>query len=219
MKYSYKAERNFYSKRWPEKAPDYAHLESYLRCWIEDTVKVFKGRSVLDLGAGECEYTRLICELCNPRLMVALDLFSERMLPASCANSNPTLSIVAGDCFKLPFRDNSFDVICGIGILHHVWPLEGIISEISRVLRPGGIYLGWEPNPYSPVCVAIHYGMYRLLGQRTANEYLLWCHKFVPAFESHRFKLKITYFWGRFPSIRNKFLSSSMSITACKNTQ
>lgn len=40
----------------------------------------------------------------------------------------------------LPFRDNSYDVIFCCDVLEHVRDLPSVISEISRVLKPGGLF-------------------------------------------------------------------------------
>jgi 2-polyprenyl-6-hydroxyphenyl methylase/3-demethylubiquinone-9 3-methyltransferase len=40
----------------------------------------------------------------------------------------------------LPFRDNSYDVVFCCDVLEHVRDLPKVISEISRVLKPGGVF-------------------------------------------------------------------------------
>jgi glycosyltransferase involved in cell wall biosynthesis/ubiquinone/menaquinone biosynthesis C-methylase UbiE len=42
------------------------------------------------------------------------------------------------DAETLPFEDNSFDLVYSNGVLHHTPNTERIVSEIRRVLRPGG---------------------------------------------------------------------------------
>ena len=41
----------------------------------------------------------------------------------------------------LPFVDAAFDIACCCDVLEHVRDLERVISETSRVLKPGGLYL------------------------------------------------------------------------------
>lgn len=43
-----------------------------------------------------------------------------------------------GDAEKLPFKDNSFDLICSYGVLHHTPNTDKAVEEIYRVLKPGG---------------------------------------------------------------------------------
>ena len=40
----------------------------------------------------------------------------------------------------LPYRDGSFDVVFCCDVLEHVRDLPQVISEVSRVLKPGGIF-------------------------------------------------------------------------------
>ena len=42
------------------------------------------------------------------------------------------------DAEKLSFPDNTFDVVYSHGVLHHTPDIESAISEVHRVLRPGG---------------------------------------------------------------------------------
>ena len=43
------------------------------------------------------------------------------------------------DCERLPFADDSFDVVYSNGVLHHTPDTAGAVLEIHRVLRPGGL--------------------------------------------------------------------------------
>lgn len=45
----------------------------------------------------------------------------------------------------LPFADNSFDLICCFGVLHHVPNVSHVIKEFARVVRPGGYVALREP--------------------------------------------------------------------------
>ena len=46
------------------------------------------------------------------------------------------------DAEILPFEENTFDVIYSWGVIHHSEYPEKIISEIQRVLKPGGHFIG-----------------------------------------------------------------------------
>ncbi len=50
---------------------------------------------------------------------------------------------------ELPFEDESFDIVFGHAILHHLPDLDGAFREFLRVLRPGGVvaFCG-EPSHY-----------------------------------------------------------------------
>jgi SAM-dependent methyltransferase len=51
---------------------------------------------------------------------------------------------------EMEFADKSFDVVFGRGILHHL-DLDKSLSDIARVLRPGGKAMFIEPMAYNPI--------------------------------------------------------------------
>jgi SAM-dependent methyltransferase/uncharacterized membrane protein YbhN (UPF0104 family) len=59
-----------------------------------------------------------------------------------------------GQAPALPFRDDSFDFVYTVGVLHHLPPGNGqasAFSEAQRVLRPGGLLIVHESNPRNPL--------------------------------------------------------------------
>ena len=56
----------------------------------------------------------------------------------------------------LPFADESFDLVFGHAVLHHIPDLERAFSEFGRVLRPGGtVAFCGEPSRYGDILAAI----------------------------------------------------------------
>lgn len=211
--FSFEAEKSYYSQGWPKHAAPYAHLEHYLRCWLHPE-SAFFDKEVLDIGAGECTYTRLIAEKFRPKHIVACELFRERMLPAAQDSQNPILKFVAGNCLRLPFRDNSFDVVFGGGILSQLPNLSDAVSEIRRVLRERGIFVGWEPNPFNPVIAARYF-----FKPRSPNQYLFWPRVFVPQFKKHGLNVTVHYFYARVPRARSRFVGTCVGLLASRETE
>lgn len=48
-----------------------------------------------------------------------------------------------GDCRKLSFKNNSFDIVFSIGLLEHFRNPKDVINEQLRVLKPGGIIISY----------------------------------------------------------------------------
>ena len=73
------------------------------------------------------------------------------------------------DAERLEFPDDSFDVVCGNGILHHL-DLDRAYGQIARVLDPVGSAVFTEPLGHNPLI-----NLYRRLTpeQRTADEHPL----------------------------------------------
>lgn len=206
--FSFEAEKQYYSQRWPKEAMPYLHLERNVRCWL-DPEAVFGGKRILDIGAGECTYTRLIADRFGPSGIVACELFRERMLPSFRANRNPSLKAVAGDCFQLPFRNHSFDVAFASLVLSQLPALESAIAEIKRVLKPGGVFVGCEPNPFHPVI------LYRyLVKPHSANQFIFWPHKIRSIFKSAGFLATTHFFYAKLPWTRSRFLGTCIGMIA-----
>src|SRR5689334_18151739 len=53
----------------------------------------------------------------------------------------------ACDASELPFEDESFDLVLGHAVLHHLPDLDRCFAEFFRVLRPGGtLFFAGEPS-------------------------------------------------------------------------
>jgi len=57
--------------------------------------------------------------------------------------------IVRSDITSLEFEDESFDAVIGNSALHHV-DIPRCLSELHRVLKPGGRLMVFEPNLLNP---------------------------------------------------------------------
>ena len=88
---------------------------------------------VLEVGSGKGSLALRIAEViqCD---VVALDS-SAAMVAASSALG---IEAILGDVRDLPFPDGSFDAVVAAWMLYHVHPLKQGLSELTRVLRPGG---------------------------------------------------------------------------------
>jgi ubiquinone/menaquinone biosynthesis C-methylase UbiE len=107
----------------------------------------FDGASVLELGCGKAEKTRLLAETGRLKEIVALevdDIQHRRNLQIS---DLPTVQFRRGGAEAIPAADSSFDIVLMFKSLHHV-PMEHMdaaLGEIARVLKPGG--LAWISEP------------------------------------------------------------------------
>jgi len=111
---------------------------------------------VLDAGCGTGLLTlALLKVLDQPLRITAIDLSSSSLATARRAvaeNSGRTQSVrfAQANLLRLPFADDSFDLIMTSGVLEYV-PLSEGFGELARVVRPGGymIHLPVRPSPAS----------------------------------------------------------------------
>ena len=91
-----------------------------------------RGGDVLEAGCG----TGLILERISrfARTARGIDL-SGGMLARAHARG---LEVTQASVTSLPYRDDSFDVVCSFKVLAHVEEIETALSEMARVTRPGG---------------------------------------------------------------------------------
>jgi SAM-dependent methyltransferase len=66
------------------------------------------------------------------------------------------VTTVVTEAETLPFEDESFDLVLGHAVLHHIPDLDRAFAEFKRVLRPGGtIVFAGEPSRYGDRLAAL----------------------------------------------------------------
>lgn len=99
------------------------------------------GLNVLEVGSGRGGGASFITRYHKPHSYIALDL-SPRAI-AFCQNDYVVngLTFVCGDAESLTFADDSFEAVINIESSSHYPHLARFLSEVFRVLRPGGHFL------------------------------------------------------------------------------
>ncbi len=109
-------------------------LEAWLRRNLADLRARAPGGSVLDIGAGSGLVTRCAEGIFTHR--VGIDL-SPQILAANRACFDGG---AAADLDYLPFAEKSIDLVTCFAVLHHLYDFQGLVSEVARVLKPGGLF-------------------------------------------------------------------------------
>jgi SAM-dependent methyltransferase len=76
---------------------------------------------------------------------VGLDLSRGMLAPARARG----LTVVQGSLTDVPVPSASFDLVYSMKVLAHVQPIERAVSELGRLVRPGGHLLLEFYNPFS----------------------------------------------------------------------
>jgi SAM-dependent methyltransferase len=111
----------------------------------------------LEIGAGTGYFSLNLLQAGMIERATATDI-SPGMLEALSENAKRLglkVKTVPTDAEHLPFGDDSFDLVFGHAILHHIPDLARGFSEFHRVLRPGGtlVFCG-EPSRYGDIIAA-----------------------------------------------------------------
>ena len=77
-------------------------------------------------------------------------------LEANAATLGLEVETVACDASALPFEDETFDLVLGHAVLHHLPHLDRAFSEFERVLAPGGtLFFAGEPSRHGDRIAAV----------------------------------------------------------------
>jgi ubiquinone/menaquinone biosynthesis C-methylase UbiE len=120
-----------------------------------------KGRSFgdgLEIGSGTGYFSLNLLQLGVIERLTATDI-SPGMLSRLSATAEALgleAETVATEAEELPFEDESFDIVFGHAVLHHIPDLDRAFAEFRRVLRPGGmIAFCGEPSRYGDRLAAL----------------------------------------------------------------
>jgi ubiquinone/menaquinone biosynthesis C-methylase UbiE len=120
-----------------------------------------KGRSFgdgLEIGSGTGYFSLNLLQLGVIERLTATDISPGMLTRLSNTATELGLEIdtVATEAEHLPFEDESFDLVFGHAVLHHIPDLERAFSEFRRVLRPGGVIaFAGEPSRYGDRLAAV----------------------------------------------------------------
>jgi SAM-dependent methyltransferase len=97
-----------------------------------------KNKKCLDAGCGSGRYS-VAMALHGAAWITAVDVSETGLLEARRrATEFPQIKFQQGSVLELPFEDETFDFVWSAGVIHHTADFDKALSELTRVLRPGG---------------------------------------------------------------------------------
>jgi SAM-dependent methyltransferase len=105
-----------------------------------------EGARMADLGCGSGVFTSVLRDL--GYRAIGLDL--SHSLTSFGKRTQPEIDFITGDIEGLPFADDSLDAILLSGVIHHFPEMRSCAREVFRVLRPGGVFMAFDPNRHNP---------------------------------------------------------------------
>jgi ubiquinone/menaquinone biosynthesis C-methylase UbiE len=93
---------------------------------------------LLEVGSGRGGGANYIANNFQPKSIIGLDFSSSAIKLAKSMFNSPNLSYVEGNAMNLDFESNHFDVIINVESCHAYGNQSKFLSEVLRVLKPGG---------------------------------------------------------------------------------
>ncbi|TAL98900.1 MAG: methyltransferase domain-containing protein [Paraburkholderia sp.] len=129
-------------RRTPTEAGDIHHERLHRYAWVSQAVV---GLDVLDLACGEGYGSAIIARY--GKTVTGVEISSEAIARAKKHYSDvENLSFISGMVAGLPLNDASFDAVVSFETVNDLSDQEQMLSEIHRVLRPGGFLILSSPN-------------------------------------------------------------------------
>ena len=150
------------------------------RLWKAFTVQIAgvrKGDKVLDVAGGTADLSLAFAKKVGPTGQVWLTDINHAMLSVGrdrVVDKGFLLPVAQCDAEKLPFPDNHFDVVTVAFGLRNMTHKDQAITEMRRVLKPGGRLLVLEfSKVWKPLAPAYDFYSFKLLpmmGEKVAND-------------------------------------------------
>lgn len=106
-----------------------------------------KDKRILEIGCGRGGGAWLNYQTLNPQHYLAIDFAVSNIEFCRRHFKNKNLVFEVADAQKLPFVDDSFDVIINVESSHCYQNINAFLSEAHRVLRPGGVFCFCDFRP------------------------------------------------------------------------
>ncbi|CAH0000565.1 unnamed protein product [Clonostachys byssicola] len=144
--YEYGWGQSFHFCRFSTGEPFYQAIARHEH-YLAHSMGIQEGMKVLDVGCGVGGPAREIAKFTGAHItgLNNNDYQIDRATAyAAKEGLSGQLKYVKGDFMQMSFPDNSFDAVYAIEATVHAPTLEGIYSEIFRVLKPGGVFGVYE---------------------------------------------------------------------------
>jgi ubiquinone/menaquinone biosynthesis C-methylase UbiE len=134
-----------------------AVMESRFRYRFFGPVRILQGaeihpaQTVLEVGCGTGFFTlpaaRLLGGQGNLVAMDKLPISVEVVTKKAQAANLKNVRVIQGDALNTQLAAESFDVVLIFGVIPApMLPMEKLLSEMQRILKPGGIMAIWPPS-------------------------------------------------------------------------
>jgi SAM-dependent methyltransferase len=122
----------------PEDREEFYGIQLYYRV---AGARDLSDKDVLEVGCGRGGGSSFIARYLNPRTVTGVDLAAPAVKFCRRRHGLKGLNFCEGDAEHLPFAPASFDAVINVESSHCYPSFGRFLAEVSRVLRPGGVFL------------------------------------------------------------------------------
>lgn len=102
---------------------------------------------VLDIGSGDGHFASAAY---REPIDVGIDPMERDLKEAAGRRPAVFLDLVKASATRMPFPDGSFATVLSNCVIEHIPDVDAVVSEIARVLRPGGTFATTLPSEHYP---------------------------------------------------------------------
>lgn len=104
---------------------------------------------VLDVGCGDGQIGRALNRVHGSRVIGVDPTWNQVAVAKARSDRDSTLAmqVARAEAARLPFVDESFDAVVACLVFEHISDVDSAISEVARVLRPGGRFAFFLNHP------------------------------------------------------------------------
>lgn len=100
-----------------------------------------RGKNLLEVGSGRGGGADYVARYLAPFSIIGVDFAKNAIDLCHQFYQLPNLSFKEGNAEKLPFGNDQFDVVFNIESSHCYSDMKAFVAEVTRVLKPGGIFV------------------------------------------------------------------------------
>lgn len=134
--YEESIKKNIFQRFW--------HLRRFKN--VCEIISPVKGQ-VLDVGCADGTFSEVIFKRTQAQKLIGVDVLKKSVDYASKRfKKNPQMEFLVADAEDLPFKNNQFEAVFCLETLEHILEPRKALSEMKRVLKPGGYLVFLVPT-------------------------------------------------------------------------
>jgi SAM-dependent methyltransferase len=109
---------------------------------VREKLGTISGGNILDVGSEEGDFINTLMKtLLDYNSFTGIDILEDELEKAREQLKDAPVIFKEMNAEMMTFQDNQFDTVCASYSIHHLENIETVLSEMYRVLKPGGNFI------------------------------------------------------------------------------